>query len=63
MTTFLTNIVASVFRPSVAALSIALALAIVTVDGSKNSISAGVVDVTDLSCGGLFKPVCRLVAN
>ncbi|WP_298295773.1 hypothetical protein [uncultured Litoreibacter sp.] len=60
MTTFLTNIVAAVFRPSVAAMSIAMAVAIITVDGTSHSISAGTVDITDLSCSGLFKPVCQL---
>lgn len=59
MTTFLTNIVSSVFRPSVAALSIALAAAIVTIDGNSSSLNARAVDVTDLSCNGLFKPFCK----
>ncbi len=60
MTTFLTDLVANVFRPSFAALSIAIAVAIVTIDGNAHKVSMDRVDVTDLSCGGLFKPFCRL---
>lgn len=55
----LAEVIASVFRPSVAALAIAAALAAVTLDTDKHSISRSQIDITDLSCGGLFKPFCR----
>ena len=60
---FVTEIISTVFRPSVAALAIAGALAVVTLDTDKHSISQQQVDVTDLSCSGLFKPFCRAFTN
>ena len=60
---FLSEIVGSAFRPSVAALSIAAALAVVTLDTDQHSVAQTQVDVTDLSCGGLFKPFCRAFAQ
>ncbi len=63
MVTFLTDLIANVFRPSVAALAIAAAVAIVTVDGNQHVVSMDRVDVTDLSCNGLFKPFCMLVGK
>lgn len=63
MVTLLTDLIANVFRPSFAALSIAVAVAVVTIDGNQHVISADRVDVTDLSCNGLFKPFCMLVGK
>jgi len=60
---YLNEIIASVFRPSVAALSIAAALAVVTLDTDKHSVSQRQVDITNLSCGGLFKPFCQAFSN
>lgn len=60
MTTFVFDLVASVFRPSMAALAIAAALAVVSVDNNSLTVSTGVVDATNLSCSGLFKPLCDL---
>jgi len=59
----LAEVIASVFRPAVAALAIALALAVVTLDTNKNSVSQTQMDITDWSCGGLFKPFCRAFSN
>ncbi len=59
MTTFVFDLVSSVFRPSVAALAIAAALAVVSVDNNTLTVSTSVVDVTNLSCSGLFKPFCN----
>lgn len=63
MVTLLTDLIANVFRPSVAALAIAVAVAVVTIDGNQHVISMDRVDVTDLSCNGLFKPFCMIVGR
>lgn len=60
MTTFVFDLVSSVFRPSVAALAIGAALAVVSVDSNALTVRTSVVDVTNLSCHGLFKPFCDL---
>ncbi len=52
------EIVQNVFRPSVAALSIAVALAVVTIDKSPNTVSRGTINLSELGCQGLLKPVC-----
>ncbi len=60
MTTFLTHIVQAVFRPSVAALSIAMAVAIVTLDSSQHSVGQDTVNLSQLGCSGILKPICSI---
>ena len=60
---YLIDIVATIFRPAVAGLAIAVALAAVTLDTDNHSISQSQLDITDLSCSGLFKPLCRAFAD
>jgi len=58
MTSFIINIVSSVFRPAVAAMAIAAALAVVSVDNNGLTVSNSVIDIRDLGCGGFLKPIC-----
>jgi hypothetical protein len=60
MTSFLFDLVSSVFRPAFAALAIAAALAVVSVDNNTLTVSNSVVDVTNFGCSGLLKPICQL---
>lgn len=60
MTTILMNIIQGIFRPSIAALSIALAVAIVTVDKSSGSVTQDTINLSALGCGGLLKPICSI---
>jgi len=60
MTSFLFDLVSSVFRPAVAALAIAGALAIVSIDNNGLTVSNSVVDISDFSCSGVLRPFCRL---
>ncbi|MEM7472494.1 MAG: hypothetical protein AAF340_14180 [Pseudomonadota bacterium] len=59
MTTFIANVLATVFRPSIAALAVALALGIASWDHNEHFTGTTSVDITDWSCTGLFKPICR----
>ncbi len=54
----ISEVVQNVFRPSVAALSIAMAVAIVTIDKSPNTVSRGTINLSEFGCQGLLKPVC-----
>jgi hypothetical protein len=60
MTSFLFDLVSSVFRPAIAALAIAAALAIVSVDNNALTVSNSVVDISELGCSGMLKPICQL---
>ena len=60
MTTFFTSIVDSVFRPSMAALAISCAVAIVGMDTSAHSVKGKTINIGVLGCGGLLKPVCSI---
>ena len=59
MTSFIADIVATVFRPSIAVLAVAIALGIASWDHNAHFADANHVDLTDWSCTGLFKPICR----
>lgn len=59
MSTYLSEIMSTLFRPSVAALLIAGGAAIIGADSTPNSVRINQADLTDLSCNGLFKPICR----
>jgi len=58
MVTYVTSAVQSVFRPSIAALSIAMATAIVTFDADPTSVGQKQVHL-NLGCNGLLSLVCR----
>lgn len=60
MTTFLISVVQATFRPSVAALSIALAVAIVTIENSPRSVKRDTINLSQLGCGGMLKLVCDI---
>ena len=60
MTTFFTSIVESVFRPSMAALAISTAVAIVSLDTSAHSVSQRTIDLGQLGCSGLLSAVCSI---
>jgi hypothetical protein len=60
MTTFLMDIVQSVFKPSVAALSISVAVAIVSLENTPNSVRQDTVNLSALGCSGLLKPICSI---
>jgi len=59
MTSFIVDIVSSVFRPAMAALAIAAALAVVSVDNNGLTVSNSVIDISELGCSGLLKPICK----
>ncbi len=59
MTTFVINIVQSVFRPSVVALSLSMAVAIVSLDTNKHRVSHDTISLASFGCGGLLGPICR----
>lgn len=59
MTTFVINIVQSVFKPSVVALSLSMAVAIVSFDGNKTHASHDTISLSSLGCSGLLSPICR----
>lgn len=58
--TIFSDMVQSLFRPSVAALAISLATAIVTIDNSQHTVNLNTVDLASLGCGGLLGPVCAI---
>ncbi len=60
MTTFFTSVIESVFRPSMAALAISTAVAIVSLDTSSHSVSQRTIDLSVLGCGGLLNAVCSV---
>lgn len=60
MTTFFTSIVDAVFRPSMAALAISTAIAIVSLDTSPHSVSQRTIDLSQLGCSGLLNAVCSI---
>ncbi|MCY4334542.1 MAG: hypothetical protein OXC60_07680 [Litoreibacter sp.] len=59
MTTFISNLLGTVLRPSMAALGIAVAVGIASWDNDAQFNAANGVDITDWSCSGLFRPICQ----
>jgi len=55
---FLFDIMSSVFKPSIVALSIAFGLAIISFNDSPYSVKKNSIDLTNLSCPGFLSIVC-----
>ena len=59
--TFIADIIQSVFRPSLAALAISVAIAIVSIENSPYTVENTKVNLNELGCSGLLHPVCNFV--
>jgi hypothetical protein len=59
MSTFISEIMSTLFRPAMVALVAAVGIAILAGDSDPNSVHVNQVNIADFSCNGLFKPVCR----
>ena len=55
---YLSEIIASVFRPGVAALALAVGASVILADSEVTSYKSYTVNAMDLSCSGLLRPVC-----
>ncbi|SHF30329.1 hypothetical protein SAMN05444273_10562 [Litoreibacter ascidiaceicola] len=55
---FLFDIMASVFKPSIIALSIAFGLAVISFNDSPYSVKKNSIDLGNLSCPSLLSVVC-----
>ncbi|RLJ41094.1 hypothetical protein BCF46_2882 [Litoreibacter meonggei] len=55
---FLFDIMSSVFKPSIVALSIAFGLAIISFNDSPYSVKQNSVDLTNLGCPAFLNVVC-----
>jgi hypothetical protein len=55
---FLFDILASVFKPSLIALSIAFGVAIISFNDSPLKVNQSSIDLTNLGCPGLLSFVC-----
>ena len=60
MFSFLFDLVSSVFKPSVAALAIAGAIAMMTFENNPNSVSISAFQGVEFSCQGVFQTLCNL---
>lgn len=58
MITYAIEIIQGVARPSMVALSLCVAAALISVETSPDAVSRGQIDISDLGCKGLLKPVC-----
>lgn len=55
---FLTDIIGSVFRPSIAALAISIGLATFTMSEGNGTKSVKTLNVSGAVCNGVLAPVC-----
>ncbi|TDT73953.1 hypothetical protein BDE40_2732 [Litoreibacter halocynthiae] len=55
---FLFDIMASVFKPSIIALSIAFGLAVISFNDSPYSVKKNSIDLSNLGCPSLLSVVC-----
>lgn len=55
---FLFDIMSSVFKPSLIALSIAFGVAIISFNGSPYSVDRNTIDLSDLGCPIILNVVC-----
>lgn len=56
--TFLFDVVQSVFKPSIVALSVAFGVAIISFNDSPYSVDKNSIDLTNLSCPAVLNTVC-----
>ncbi|GFE65037.1 hypothetical protein [Litoreibacter roseus] len=59
--TFVSNLVGGVFKPSLVALAISTAAAVVSLDTSPQAVRQSTVDLSALGCDGLLYVVCLAV--
>lgn len=55
---FLFDIMSSVFKPSLIALSIAFGVAIISFNNSPYTVDKNTIDLTNLGCPGFLSVVC-----
>ena len=55
---FLFNIISSVFKPSLVALTIAFGVAIISFNDSPLSVNQSSIDLTDLGCPTILNVIC-----